>query len=896
MSNKARVYFLANQFTATLISILVVSFLARAIGIGFAAEFSSTKVSISNCPGYLYYRLTTPYGTTVRVDDESMAPTRRLQAPKDLMAFDSRPKSDNDVVAEVDKHFHEYLLTVKQPLDEAIGRQTTRGTVRIDPTLFQAASARSVASPFELLTGSPSFASVYPAPSPVPPYQWEEDDLPAANIVAGDATVVDATTETHSTTNVGPVSEGPATVTEENRANWAEPTALLSELEVLTAPPYNSPWATSALSAVKELVATTNWSDPKLGILLAHLQVLSRPEIPPNIDPEFQTRVRQAAYSLQRRLGVWQFVHRSHLGHAGPTVLGDEQAKLRHMAIAVDGVRTKIAGSSHAETWTVFLMLDELQSLTVSADAQDTQTRRLVARRILDRMRNTSADPQIARFFNSPPLTELRTVLRVWSDEPIIVDELLLNVEQFEAKQDSQHARDVSDAWNALRWSSQETQSQLGEYLGTHYRNANVRLSVSEDFINRIMPNEQDYTQPVADTLMGAEVRGNSRAMARVRVRLLPDARRLRMRLEASGTVRADTHARKGPVTLFNRGLSHYFAEKVFLMDERGMRIGNTDAVAQANTRLNGVRTEFDGFPLLGTIVRDIARQEHDKHRFLARRLFERKVTKQAQEQIDQRVQEQVFVAQQKMREKLLEPLQALSLDPTAVEMRTTEDRAIIRCRLATDYQLAAHTARPLAAADSVMSLQIHQSAVNNLVEQLGLAGRTMKLDEMLRKVIERVDGLDESMLEEVPEGIQIRLADERPISISCKDGRVSLVLSIAELTDGAKHWRDFIVSADYAPVANGMSATLQREETIGLDGQRLRLGDRVALRAIFTKALSRHRPIPLLPPAVANHPATKGLQIGQFVVRDGWIGLAVTEADSSTPPNVAQKLQPLRR
>ena len=51
--------------------------------------------------------------------------------------------------------------------------------------------------------------------------------------------------------------------------------------------------------------------------------------------------------------------------------------------------------------------------------------------------------------------------------------------------------------------------------------------------------------------------------------------------------------------------------------------------------------------------------------------------------------------------------------------MQTTEELLLGRFRIAGDDQLAAFTPRPRDASDSLINLQIHQSAINNTLEQL---------------------------------------------------------------------------------------------------------------------------------------------------------------------------------
>ena len=57
--------------------------------------------------------------------------------------------------------------------------------------------------------------------------------------------------------------------------------------------------------------------------------------------------------------------------------------------------------------------------------------------------------------------------------------------------------------------------------------------------------------------------------------------------------------------------------------------------------------------------------------------------------------------------------------------------RLTVRLRVASPNQLGGHTARPQAPSDSLGSVQVHESAINNALDQLHLASRTFTLPEL---------------------------------------------------------------------------------------------------------------------------------------------------------------------
>jgi hypothetical protein len=211
--------------------------------------------------------------------------------------------------------------------------------------------------------------------------------------------------------------------------------------------------------------------------------------------------------------------------------------------------------------------------------------------------------------------------------------------------------------------------------------------------------------------------------------------------------------------------------------------------------------------------------------------------------------------------------------------MQTTEERLVARYRLASHEQVGAFTPRPQAPADSMVSIQIHESVFNNVVSVLDLGGRTMGLREMFQEVAQKLQRDNFRVPEDVPDDVTIELARDNPIAFSCEDDRIHVTLRIVCLAAGDGHcWNDFEVCGMYIPHVDGLKVGLERDSYIRLRGnkRRLPLGDQVALRGIFARVLAPHPDIDLLASVLSNDQRLHDLQVSQFVIRDGWIGVAV--------------------
>jgi hypothetical protein len=52
-------------------------------------------------------------------------------------------------------------------------------------------------------------------------------------------------------------------------------------------------------------------------------------------------------------------------------------------------------------------------------------------------------------------------------------------------------------------------------------------------------------------------------------------------------------------------------------------------------------------------------------------------------------------------------------------------------------------------------------------------------------------------------------------------------------------------------------------------------LSDQIPVHGIFARTFSRERPVYLMPARLTNHPKLADLEVSQFVVDEGWIGVA---------------------
>jgi len=380
----------------------------------------------------------------------------------------------------------------------------------------------------------------------------------------------------------------------------------------------------------------------------------------------------------------------------------------------------------------------------------------------------------------------------------------------------------------------------------------------------------------VNEVVQGVPTVGQSVITSDVAVRLLPDPNRVRMALEINGEVSSFTASNAGPATFYNRGNTIYTARKNIELDLDGVRAEPTQINVHSNSRLQGLETNLDGVPLLGAIASRVAVQQHEQHKPAAERELRWKIARKARQKIDAETTAQFEQATNRLQEKLVKPMEAIQLRPTLISAETTAERIAMRLRLAGDDQLGSHTARPQAPADSLASLQVHESALNNALSRLELDGRTFTLPELRQHLSAKLNRLDVIDEDRDNDDVQISFAPQNALYVSLNEGQLGIHLSIAKLSKPPRVWRDFQVHAYYKPQLNGRTAELVRDGIIHLAGTRLNTGGQIALRSVFSKTFSRNSTWTITPDSLLQPEALSDLEITQCAIDDGWLGVAL--------------------
>ena len=91
-------------------------------------------------------------------------------------------------------------------------------------------------------------------------------------------------------------------------------------------------------------------------------------------------------------------------------------------------------------------------------------------------------------FWPLAPLVQLHQELRVWAAGKVNLETLAALIERYESGRKTRYAAVIAQLQQRLKWSENPQIQALANRLDQHYRGANMRLAMSNDLFNRMLP------------------------------------------------------------------------------------------------------------------------------------------------------------------------------------------------------------------------------------------------------------------------------------------------------------------------------------------------------------------------------------------------------------------------
>lgn len=660
----------------------------------------------------------------------------------------------------------------------------------------------------------------------------------------------------------------PATAMHQPTPAWANTTSLVEQVERLRREIPREPWPNYVLDALARL---QTFDPAQEQDAIDELVLLANsPPSKFNDDP-LGTRIQSTCHAVRRRAEVWQQLH--HIATVGER---SAAAEINPYAMWVQ-IQETVDAIPHPQAlaWREYLQMDELEVALRREPATSDELAQM-ARRVLEQLHSPRLGARQRALLRCPEVDHLSAMLRACASRPGDVAAVVNAIERYEQTGDEASGGDLARLAREMRWSVDPAVAELARRIDTLYRGPNMRVSISGELLNRLLSEPLTSTAPLQQQTAQARIVGERTCSTDLSVELLPADDGWRARLLAAGTVTADATVMAGAATFFVAGNGNFQASKRLSFDNSQVDLDPAQATGDFDMSLSGYQTSMDALPLVRRVARDTALAQFQQQQAAAQQQAQKDVRDEAKRTLDEQVAAFIGDAGSRLEAHALAPLRNLGLPLTPMRLETTSERLVGDYRLAGQDHLGAHAPPPIGLSDNLVSLQIHQSAINNTLGRMKLAGRSGDLQQIGRDVCGAWGLPQAPELEQVPTAISLRFASEQPLRVDFRDGEAQVAVRLAGFSIADKQFGELTIRCAYRLDAQSQRPALVRVGKVEVAGSQLGIMDQIILDRIFARLAAAADRIPLLPEQLAAHPGLAGAAITQSHLADGWLALAI--------------------
>ena len=408
--------------------------------------------------------------------------------------------------------------------------------------------------------------------------------------------------------------------------------------------------------------------------------------------------------------------------------------------------------------------------------------------------------PELRTFLDGAKFVALRqsldsfVKLAATVDQPINPEKLraelvtlVSSVEKFEQSQSTTDAAAVRKSFEAIRKASPDQGNRIAAAMATHYFNFNLRVVASEKFLSKLIGESTTKQGAVHDNVLGANVSGNQSTTVTVGIDLKPNNNGIRLNLVADGVARSNTVGVTSEANVYTSGHHVFKASKPITFDGNKFATGAAEVSVWPSNTTTGVSTKYSGMFLFGGIADSIARDEVAKRRGQSEAIAADRVRSKVLPEFNQEVDTKIGDLNKDLEEKVNSKLREKDLMPSATNYRTTEDDLRANLRLMADRELAGGDGPFVTVPSTGFVVALHESLLNNSLDRLKFAGRTMTDKELATEIEKSFSDLlgrpinatqkIESAGEGVKEPATFIFPDKDPIRIRLNNGQLTLAI-----------------------------------------------------------------------------------------------------------------------
>ncbi|MDR1485657.1 MAG: hypothetical protein LBT09_12660 [Planctomycetaceae bacterium] len=616
--------------------------------------------------------------------------------------------------------------------------------------------------------------------------------------------------------------------------------------------------------------------------------------------------IEELQYGLERRYIFWKHALDVETGEKFPvavnlTKTNEDLDKLVQLTLAAEKFllnnKSKTSkGKKINELWINYFEIKNLlsdieiykNSLQKNSDGK--VVRRKISNNYLESLCSTVNvilyrlnDPRLTgkqvSYLQSSAISDWRFELERWGSDTVLPVALLSDIESYENFVGMSNMQKLFRSATRMAFSRSDVSRKFGLIVHEIYGGSNVKLYVSKVLINHLIPSQEKEIKSFREYIQNQRVVGKRESDFDVKVNFIPDSERLLLSLDVAGSIATSSRASAFATTLFNRGEAKCMAQKQIELTEDGFQLSPAEVkVASNRLQLRGIRTDFDGLPLISNLIRAIVFSQYELRRGDARKETSYKIRQQVKQRIDNEA-ESGFLG---FNDKFGDLMEASNNDfGLFVERKgsiTEEHWLLTSWAIRSSDILGGNTPAPATLRGSFADMKVHESAINAIISKLDIAGKTDTVGNFRAMIGERFRYQE---IAEAGENDDVVIGFDKynPVVVRFVDGVIELAISIDSLKLDRQTYRDFQVFIKYEPVyGDNGGLILRRRGVISLE--KAKISSQIVLRAVFGKIFPEEKTFSLTPKFLKEDKRFEGLTTGLCRVGKGWFAIALVNSD----------------
>lgn len=393
-------------------------------------------------------------------------------------------------------------------------------------------------------------------------------------------------------------------------------------------------------------------------------------------------------------------------------------------------------------------------------------------------------------------------------------------IESYESSNIGEDAAAVKTSFDAVSQVAADGGARIRTALRLHYTNFNLQVVASEAFLSKIARREQTDSGPVRDFILGANVTGNQRTSSVVTVDLKPSDSDAVFHMLVDGTSFTNTAGVTEKATIYTQGRHNFRASKPVVFDGRTLSTGAAQMVyVDPNNTTVGATTKASGMPLFGKFTERIAKKKAGEKRPESEAIAAQRLTSRVVPQFNTRLDDEIAKANSRLQGETKKRLQDNGLYPERVRVRSSEGFVRYSSLIANPNELSGDVPNAIANPSRGVIVHVHESLLNNAVDRMKLAGRTMTNDQ-IREELERfasaLSGREvkfekQAEASEEDKASSLIFAEKDPIRVRIDGGNVILIIRAGIKQEGKEDIPEHLITVPLSVSVKGDKISIER-------------------------------------------------------------------------------------